>query len=267
MRICVTGAAGLLGREVCAAAERAGHSVTGLDVKGADRIAAVDVRNAGELRDRLDGCDAVVHLAAHPSLYNKEPWQVHNDNVTGSYNVLWAAADAGLSHVCLASSVNAIGGKFSKNPRYDHFPLDEEHPSYCEDPYSLSKHLAEEQAAAVSRAHAKIAVSSLRFHRLVPDRPTAIEKISGNIADARRDLWGYTCLGSAAAAVLASLQVPWTGHEVFYIVAPRTASNRPSSELARRWYPEVSFDADVLGGDTGFFDCAKAARLLGWRHE
>jgi nucleoside-diphosphate-sugar epimerase len=267
MRICLTGAAGRLGREVCAAAERTGHSVVGIDLHGTDRIATVDVRDASEVRRRLDGCDAVVHLAAHPSPFNNEPWRVHNDNVVASYNVLWAAADAGISRICLASSVNAIGGGFSRKARYNYFPLDENHPTYCEDPYSLSKHVAEEQADAVSRLHANIAISSLRFHRLVPDRATAIEQIGRDTAGAPRDLWGYTCLGSAGAAVLASLDVSWTGHEVFYIVAPRTGSDRPSGELAERWYPGVRFSADPLSSNAGFFDCTKAARLLGWRHE
>ena len=35
------------------------------------------------------------------------------------------------------SSINAIGGRFSRSPRYDYFPLDEQHPAYVEDPYSV----------------------------------------------------------------------------------------------------------------------------------
>ncbi len=44
--------------------------------------------------------------------------------------------------------MNAIGGAFSQSPKYDYFPLDEQHPTYAEDPYSLSKWVLEQQADA-----------------------------------------------------------------------------------------------------------------------
>jgi UDP-glucose 4-epimerase len=58
----------------------------------------------------------------------------------------------------------------------------------------------------------------------------------------------------------------FAGHEVFYIVAPRTAASAPSLDLARQHYPNTPIRGD-LSGHTGFFNCAKAGRILGWRHE
>jgi hypothetical protein len=46
--------------------------------------------------------------------------------------VLSAAATLGIQRVCSASSINAIGGAFSRAPRYDYFPIDEQHPTYVE---------------------------------------------------------------------------------------------------------------------------------------
>ena len=54
---------------------------------------------------------------------------VFNENSAGNYNALSAAATVGIKRVCLASSINAIGGVFSRQPRYDYFPLDEQHPT------------------------------------------------------------------------------------------------------------------------------------------
>ncbi|HZG68799.1 MAG TPA: hypothetical protein VEZ12_18800, partial [Herpetosiphonaceae bacterium] len=54
--------------------------------------------------------------------------------------------------------------------------------------------------------------------------------------------------------------------EAFYIVAPDTAVDQPSLALAERYFPGVQIRGDLSGG-RGFFDCSKAERLLGWRHD
>ena len=51
-----------------------------------------------------------------------------------------------------------------------------------------------------------------------------------------------------------------------WLEALRAAYGKPSLELARRHYPEVPIRGD-LSGQIGFFSCAKAERVLGWRHE
>jgi UDP-glucose 4-epimerase len=53
---------------------------------------------------------------------------------------------------------------------------------------------------------------------------------------------------------------------VFYIVAPNTTMQTPSLALAEELFPEVPITGD-LSGDNGFYNCAKAERLLGWRHD
>jgi UDP-glucose 4-epimerase len=188
------------------------------------------------------------------------------NNTAASYYVLSAASALGIERVCLASSINAIGGAFSREPRYNYFPLDEAHPSYTEDPYSLSKWVLEQQADAFARRFAQMRIASLRFHWLLESRERAAE-ISARIADtARRHLWAYTGLAPAARACLLALTADFSGHEVFYIAAPESVAAEPSLELARRHYPEVPIRGD-LGGHAGFFSCAKAERVLGWRHE
>ena len=61
------------------------------------------------------------------------------------------------------------------------------------------------------------------------------------------------------------LTADFWGHETFYSVAPETAAATPSLELKQRFFPDVPLRGD-LSGYRAFFDCSKAARLLGWRH-
>ena len=81
-----------------------------------------------------------------------------------------------------------------------------------------------------------------------------------------KHLWGYTRFDAAARACLLALTAGFKGHEVFYIVAPDTCVETPSLELAGQFFPDVPVRGD-LSGNRGFFDCGKAGRLLGWRHD
>jgi len=190
---------------------------------------------------------------------------VYTDNTAGSYNALSAAATLGLKRICLASSINAIGGAFSRSPRYDYFPLDEQHPTYAEDPYSLSKWVLEQQADAFARRYEWMSIASLRFHWLLDSRERAVQETSAFGATAIRHLWAYTLLTEANRACLLSVTADFAGHEAFYIVAPRTAASEPSLDLARQHYPNTPIRGD-LSGHNGFFNCAKAERLLKWKH-
>lgn len=278
MRVAVTGASGKLGTAVVAGAAAAGHSVVAIDTRlpppmttpgGQVESVCLDVREYRDLRAALDGADALVHLAAIPSPRQHPPEVVHNLNVVASYNALLAAHDTGIRRVCQASSINATGAAFSRSPRYDYFPLDERHPTYNEDPYSLSKWICEAQADSIARLDDCMSIASLRLHGLFLNRQTAIEHQAARSDSAWRDLWGYTTMAAAVRACLATFAVsppPWRGHEVFYIVAPRTAIDRPSSELISQYYPSVSHAA-LLESHQGFYDCTKAETLLGWSHD
>jgi nucleoside-diphosphate-sugar epimerase len=273
LRLAVTGARGRLGGAFTATALDRGHDVVGIDISppGMEKAAATgamvevtaDVTEFGEVAKAVDGCDGLVHLAAYAGPYGRPSHVVHNQNVVASYNALLAAAEAGIRRVCVASSVNAIGGVYSRRPRYDYFPLDEAHPTYTEDPYSLSKWICEVQAASVARRFDGMTVGSLRFHRLVADRGSATKTASADGGGASRDLWGYTTMVSAVDACLAVVQAGWVGHEVFYVVAPRTAVVTPTAELCRRYYPGVPLRED-LAGNNSLYNCTKAAELLGW---
>lgn len=272
MKIAITGVLGIVGRAVAARALADGHTVVGIDRAEAASSGApsapkrVDVTDYASLRDALEGCEGLIHLAAINGPGREPDHVVHNNNVVASYNALRAAAEVGIRRVCQASSVNAVGGRFSRWPRYDYFPLDEHHPTYAEDPYSLSKWICEQQADAIARRYEAMSIASLRLHGVVPDRSRTAGWADRPELIAERQLWGYTLADAAARACLLGVTADFAGHETFYIVAPETMVETPSLELRARHYPEVPLRRD-LAGTTGFFDCDKAADTLGWHHD
>jgi UDP-glucose 4-epimerase len=219
-----------------------------------------------QLVEAFAGAEGVIHMAAIPSPGRHPDHVVHNNNVVGSYNALRAAAEHGILRVCQASSVNAIGHSYSRSPRYDYFPIDEEHPNYSEDPYSLSKWICEQQADSFVRRHKGMRIASMRFHWVVPERATAAERFTVDSQEVAKHLWAYTRFDAAADACLRSLTADFRGHEVFYIVAPDTTVDVPSRELAARFFPGTPLRGDFAGRHS-FFSSAKAERLLGWRHD
>ena len=275
MNIAVTGGSGRLGRSLVPYLIEQGHQVVSIDralpqdmpppPAPRPRFQIADTRNFGELVACLRGCDAVVHLAAHahPGLHPDSV--VYSDNTVGSYNALSAAATLGINRVCLASSINAIGGAYSRAGHYDYFPVDEQHPTYAEDPYALSKWVLEQQGDMFARRYEQMRIASLRFHGLV-DSAERMRQFAPTYHEmAIRHLWGYTLMAEACRACLLALTADFSGHEAFYIVAPQAIASEDSLDLARQYYPDTAVRGD-MPGHQGFFDCAKAERLLGWRH-
>ncbi|MEM7801316.1 MAG: NAD(P)-dependent oxidoreductase [Chloroflexota bacterium] len=274
MKIAITGGNGRVGPAVIDFALAQGHTVVSIDrifesTDSSDpRITRIQLDTAqyDPFCAALKGCDALIHLAAIPAPVNHPDHIVHNNNVASSYNALRAAAELGITRVCQASSINAIGGVYSRSPRYDYFPVDEKHPTYAEDPYSLSKWICEIQADAIARRFEAMTIASLRIHAAVDSKEDALSW-QGRAGDALiKHLWGYTTKVAIARACLLSLTVNFKGHEVFYIIAPQTMMNIDSLELRNRFYPNVPIRGE-LSDALGFFDCRKAEHLLGWRHD
>lgn len=275
MKIAVTGGNGHFGRTLVPYLMEQGHEVASIDrtlppmqnppSRPWIPTVVADTRNFGEFVASIRECDALVHLAAHPSPRSYPDQVVYADNTVGSYNALSAAATLGIKRICLASSINAIGGAFSRMPRYDYFPVDEQHPTYAEDPYSLSKWVLEQQADAFARRYEEMSIASLRFHGLVADREHAEAMGRRGGPMTIRHLWAYTSLHEASRACLLALTADFVGHEAFYIVAPHTVVDERSIDLAREHFPNAEVRGD-LSGQNGFFNCAKAERMLGWRH-
>jgi UDP-glucose 4-epimerase len=274
MRVALTGGSGGIGRAIAAELLRRGDSVVSIDRSPPPKDHAhanmsfvqADIVDYEGLVQAFAGCDALIHMAAIPSPMRDPDHIIHNNNVVGSYNALRAAVENGIMRICQASSVNAIGLSFSREPHFDYFPVDEEHPNYSEEPYSLSKWICEQQADSFARRYEEIRIASMRFHWVVPDRATAAARFGMADEKVAKHLWAYTLFDAAALACVLSLEAGYSGHEVFYIVAPDTTANVPSLELAARFFPHVPIRGD-LSGYRSFFSTAKAERLLAWKHD
>jgi len=275
MRIAVTGGSGRVGGAIVDMALKRGDSIVSIDRvdpkqklgQGNITYVQADITDYTAFENAIRGCDALMHMAAIPAPGNHPDHVVHNNNVTGSYNALRAAVEVGIKRVCQASSVNAMGLAYSRWPHFDYFPLDEQHPNYSEDPYSLSKWICEEQGNSFARRYEDMVIASMRFHWVIPDRATAVQARGYSQTDSGvKNLWAYTRFDSAARACLLSLTADFTGHEVFYIVAPDTIADVPSLELKQKYFPDVPVRGD-LSGRKSFFNSSKAERLLGWKHD
>jgi nucleoside-diphosphate-sugar epimerase len=274
MRIAVTGGSGSVGRHVLTKAVALGHTVRNIDrvappagsVPESVEYLNAELTDYDAFHDAIAGFDVLIHLAAYPSPHGHPEHVIHNNNVTSSYNALLAAAKCGIKRVTQASSINAVGAVYSRWPKYDFFPLTEAHPTYNEEPYSLSKWICELQGDSIARRYEDMTIASLRFHWVVASREMAQERASHNSESNAKQLWAYTLAESAARACLAILDAQYVGHEAFYIVSPTTVMQETSAALIAQWYPQVPITKPMADRE-GLYDCSKAERLLGWKHD
>ena len=274
MKIVLTGGSGRLGRALIPVLLKNGHQVRSLDWNTDSKLHTgypdvewvnLDIKNLDALMSAVKDFNALIHLAAYPGPQEKAPGEVYLNNTTVSYNVLNAAVSLGITKVCLASSINALGGIGSLVGRFDYFPVDEIHPTYNMDDYSLSKWVMEQQADSFARRFPEITISSLRLHALPDEPPELQHSLDAADAPSARGLWGWTLIQEAARACELAVQAKFKGHEIFFITANRTTSVIPSAELAQFAYPNVPIRSE-LKGNCSFYNCSKAKNLLGWVH-
>jgi dihydroflavonol-4-reductase len=99
VRVYVSGATGFVG----------GHVAQVLREQGADvRDERVDLLDPPALERAVEGCDAVVHVAALYS-YDADPGEIERVNVAGTRNVLDAAARRGVRRVLFTSTAGTCG--------------------------------------------------------------------------------------------------------------------------------------------------------------
>lgn len=100
MRIAVAGSSGWVGSFVTKNLLTHGHEVVGIDIRptesGVTEFRHADVLDIASLETALQGCEAVVHLAAVPDPGIVSPEGLFKANVLGSMHVLEAATRAGL---------------------------------------------------------------------------------------------------------------------------------------------------------------------------
>ena len=121
MKILVTGATGYVGGAVVRALAARGHTTRSF-ARHASRSSLAGERVDGDVRDSdavaraVRGCDAVCHMAALVSIWQKRREDFDDVNLGGLRNIVHAAADAGISRVLYTSSFLALAPRDRETP-------------------------------------------------------------------------------------------------------------------------------------------------------
>lgn len=158
MKVVITGGAGFIGANLVGhlCREEPGWDITVIDdlstgsrdnLKGCDgtRFRETSILDDAALNAEVDRADAIVHLAARPSVQRSvvDPLASHQANASGTIHVLDAARRAGVGHVIVASSSSVYGAT-------QQLPKHEDLPTRPLSPYAASKLAAEAYALAFS---------------------------------------------------------------------------------------------------------------------
>ncbi|HLF59018.1 MAG TPA: hopanoid-associated sugar epimerase [Alphaproteobacteria bacterium] len=178
MTTLVTGGSGFVGSAIVRRLLDAGHEVRAL-VRESSSLANLeglpvevvtgDLLDADSLARAVKGCTAVFHVAADYRLWTPNPAEIYEANVTGTANVMHAAAAAGCSRIVYTSSVATLGTVPGGSP------ADEETPASIADMighYKRSKFLAE---AEVRRLIARENIPAVIVNPSAPVGPRDIK--------------------------------------------------------------------------------------------
>lgn len=234
-RVLVTGGAGLIGLEVCnQLSQRQDLEVRLFDlpeqVMRVKRAVAPGVRvfygsilDASSLRDVMEGCDAVVHLAAMLGVRRTELQRLRclEINVEGTKNVLESAVQHRVGKLVFGSSGEVYG-----EPLFN--PVSEETPTHGSSVYAISKLAGEELCRAYSQRFPWLAHTSLRyFNTYGPYQPTqfVIPRFVANVLKGEPPvIYGegtqkrsYSYVSDTAAATVAALEKEEANGQVFNV--------------------------------------------------
>lgn len=255
MKVLVTGASGNAGQEVCRQLVQAGYDIRRCDVAPPinDDLAHVefvrcDTRTDADVRRVVEGCDAIVHLAAWHCAHNPpvSDATIFAVNVDGTFNVFEAARANGIKAIVFASSMAFGWGGV----------------------YSVTKVIGEDLCRMIHESTGA-SVAMLRYHDFVPKPYLDFGvKLLRNGVD-RRDV---------ASATVASLKAAIDKKFGLFMTIVHTAHGMPPEvvahfrELGPDWCETQVPGAKALMDKYGIVgpdsvevnDLSEAKRLLGW---
>lgn len=293
-KILLTGADGFIGSHLTEALIRVGYDVRAFVLYNSFNSwgwldqSAPDIRNqldvfAGDIRDphgvkaAMQGCDAVLHLAALIAI----PYSYHSPdtyvdtNVKGTLNIVQAARELGVAKVVHTSTSEVYG-----TARF--VPITEEHPLQGQSPYSASKIGADQIAMSFYNAF-NTPVATIRPFNTYGPRQSAraiIPTVITQIASGQRRLKlgalhptrDFNYVADSVRGFIAMLESPRSIGEVINIGSNFEVSIGDTVQIiaeAMGVEVEIETEATRLRPEKSeverlWAENAKAKALLGW---
>ncbi len=237
-----------------------------------------DIRDAHAVRQAVDGCDVVFHLAALigiPYSY-RAPQSYVDTNITGTANVLQAATDLGVGRVVQTSTSEVYGTA-------RRVPIDEDHRLHPQSPYAVSKVGADQIALAYARSFDTPVVVVRPFNSYGPRQSAraVIATVIAQLADGARQIRlgaltptrDFTYVSDTVASFVAAARADAAIGEVVNL---GTNFDIAIGEVAEMVAEIMGAEIEIVADDERrrpaaseverlLCDNGRAARLLDWR--
>lgn len=278
MKVLVTGGSGFIGSHVVDRVRAHGHEVRNFDLVASpfhDDVETVigDLCDADAVARALEGCDAVLHLAAVADVDKvaQDPALTDRVNVRGTQTLLEGVRERGISRFVYASTIWVYGDAAGPGALDEDTPLD--HPKHF---YTATKIAGEMYTVSYGELYG-VEWTILRFG--IPygprARPTAVVPaftakalagqpltIAGDGTQSRRFVYVEDLAEGVAAAL-----VPAAANRIYNLVGHENTSVRAIARAVRDVVGDVPIvhiegrAGDLRGGN---ISGERAARELGW---
>jgi nucleoside-diphosphate-sugar epimerase len=273
MKILLSGASGLIGKEVAKGLVLAGFEVLATDLVKDDLSPAqnfvVGDLVSSDFISKLDfSCDAIVHLGSIPRPGIASDETVLHNNVIGTYHVFASAVEKKVPLVIYASSLSIYGIAWSTGTSPDYVPVDEKHPLRHFESYALSKEV-NERSADMWANRSETAFVGLRFPH------THTEEVFAEMAQKMRAgdkeileqgakiFWAYLDLRDAVQGILTVIEKGAQGSKTYNFAAPDTYAPKPTREMMAEFHP-TSKIASMISGYDSIIDCSEWNSVYGY---
>jgi nucleoside-diphosphate-sugar epimerase len=275
MKILITGAAGLIGKEVTKGLVAAGHDVLATDLvkddlSPAQKFVVGDLVSADFISQLDFRCDAIVHLGSIPRPGIASDETVLHNNVMGTYHVFATAVENNVPLVIYASSLSIYGFAWSgpwTSPEY--VPVDEKHPLRHFESYALSKEV-NERSADMWANRSETAFVGLRFphtHAYSVFAEMAQQMREGDkeiLEQGAKIFWAYLDLRDAVQGILTVLEKGGQGSKTYNFAAPDTYAHKPTREMIVEFHPTSEVVSPLSGYDS-IIDCSEWLSVYGYQ--